>query len=89
MLIFTKTMSQMSRQTIFQWLKLKVLEKVFIQMLHLNIRSMKKNFESFKELSKNLIVSFSAICLSDIWCESQRESQNLNYIFQAITVFPA
>ena len=50
---------------------------------------MKKNFESFKELPKNLIVSFSAICLSDIWCESQGESQNLNYIFQAITFFSA
>ena len=49
-------------------------------VLHLNIRSMKKNFENFKEFLKNLRVSFSAICLSETWCESQNESQNSNYI---------
>ena len=49
-------------------------------VLHLNIRSMKKNFENFKEFFKNLSVGFSAICLSETWCESQDESQNSNYI---------
>ena len=39
-------------------------------VLHLNIRSMKKNFENFKDFLKNLSVSFSAICLSEAWCES-------------------
>ena len=32
-------------------------------VLHLNIRSTKKNFKNFKEFLKNLSVSFSAICL--------------------------
>ena len=31
--------------------------------LHLNLRSMKKSFENFKEFLKNLSVNFSAICL--------------------------
>ena len=43
-------------------------------VLHLNIRNMKKNFENFKEFFKSLNVSFSAICLSKTWCESQDES---------------
>ena len=48
-------------------------------VLHLNIRSMKKNFENFKEFLKNLSVSFSASCLSETWCKSQEKSQNSNY----------
>ena len=38
-------------------------------VLHLTITSMKKNFENFKEFLKKLSVSFSAICLSEIWYE--------------------
>ena len=34
-------------------------------VLHLSIRSMTKNFKHFKEVLKNLSVSFSAICLSE------------------------
>ena len=49
-------------------------------VLHLNIRRMKKNFENFKEVLKNLSVSFSAICLSEAWCESKEESQSSSYI---------
>ena len=32
-------------------------------VLHSNIRSIKKNFKIFKKFRKNVIVSFSAICL--------------------------
>ena len=56
-------------------------------VLHLNIRSMKKNFENFKEFLKNLSVSFSAVCLSETWCESQDESQNSNYILSGFYFF--
>ena len=56
-------------------------------VLHLNIRSMKKNFENFKEFLKNLSVSFSAICLSETWYESQEESQNSNYILSGYNFF--
>ena len=56
-------------------------------VLHLNIRNMKKNFENFKEFFKSLNVSFSAICLSKTWCESQDESQNSNYILSGYNFF--
>ena len=39
-------------------------------VLHINIRSIQKNFEKFQELSKTLKFNFSAVCLSEIWCES-------------------
>ena len=56
-------------------------------VLHLNIRSMKKHSENVKEFLKNLSVSFSTICLSETWCESQDESQNSNYIFSGYNFF--
>ena len=56
-------------------------------VLHLNVRSMKKNFENFKEFLKNVSVSFSAICLSETWCESQDGSQNSNYILSGYNFF--
>ena len=55
--------------------------------LHLNIRSMRKCFEDFKGLLSNLNVSFSAICFSETWCESQEESQNSNYILSGYNFF--
>ena len=39
-------------------------------VLHLNIRSIKKNFESFQKFFKDLKFNFSAVCLSETWCES-------------------
>ena len=48
-------------------------------VLHLNIRSMKKNFESFQEFFKDLKFNFSAICLSETWCESVDATKNSNY----------
>ena len=48
---------------------------------------MTKNFENFKEFLKNLSVSFSAICLSETWCESKDESQNSNYILSGYNFF--
>ena len=34
-------------------------------VLHINIRSMQKNFEKFQELFKTLKFNFSAVCLSE------------------------
>ena len=58
-----------------------------LSFLYLNIVSMKKNFKNFKELLKNLSVSFNAICLSEIWCEAQDESKNPNYILSGYNFF--
>ena len=48
-------------------------------VLHFNIRSIKKNFEIFQEFFKDLNFNFSAICLSDTWCESIDATKNCNY----------
>ena len=48
-------------------------DPIAFSFLHLNIRSMNKNFENFKEFLKNLRVSFSATCLSETYFESQDE----------------
>ena len=50
-----------------------------ITVLHLNIRSMKKNFEIFQEFFKDLKFNFSAICLSETWCESIDPTKKSNY----------
>ena len=50
-----------------------------ITVLHLNTRSMKKNFENFQEFFKDLEFNFSAICLSETWCESVEATKNSNY----------
>ena len=44
--------------------------------LHLNIRSMSKNFEPFPEFLNSLCFSFSAICLSEIWCQPHETSNS-------------
>ena len=56
-------------------------------VLHLNIRSLKKNFKNFKEFLTNLSASFSAIFLSETWCKSQDESQNSNYLTSGYNFF--
>ena len=48
-------------------------------VLHLNTRSMKKSFENFQEFFKDLKFNFSAICLSETWCESVDATKNPNY----------
>ena len=56
-------------------------------VLHLNIRSMKKNFESFQEFFKDLKFNFSAICISETWCESLEATKNSNYKFNRYRSF--
>ena len=50
-----------------------------ITALHLNIRSIKNNFESFQEFFKYLKFNFSEICLSHTWCESIDATKNPSY----------
>ena len=45
-------------------------------VLHLNIRSINKNFESFAELYKSLSFKFSMICFSETWSNDQNLSKN-------------
>ena len=39
-------------------------------VLHVNIRSMQKNFEKFQEFFKTLQFNFNAVRLSETWCDS-------------------
>ena len=48
-------------------------------VLYLNIRSMKKIFEIFQELFKDLKFNFSAICLFETCCESIDATKSFNY----------
>ena len=43
-------------------------------VLHLNIRSMSKNFKSFREFLDSLCFTFSAVCLSETWCQPHETS---------------
>ena len=38
-------------------------------VLHLNIRSLRKNFEDFKELYKTSNLKFSIVCPSETWAD--------------------
>ena len=49
-------------------------------VLHLDIRSLNNNFESFAELYKSLSFKFSIICFSETW--SNDENLDKNSLFQ-------
>ena len=41
-------------------------------VLHLNIRSLRKNFEDFKELYKTLNLKFSIVCFPETWADENK-----------------
>ena len=41
-------------------------------VLHLKIRSLRKNFEDFKELYKTLNLKFSIVCFSETWADDNK-----------------
>ena len=49
-------------------------------VLHLNIRSMNKNFEAFQDFYKSLNTKFSIICLTETWANDS--DINHNSLFQ-------
>ena len=57
---------------------LKILPKT-LSVLHLNIRSVSKNFESFKELYNLLSFKFSIVCFSETWSEDEKVNENSLY----------
>ena len=50
----------------------------FFSVLQLNIKSVSKTFEAFQSFSKSLSFQFSAICISETWCQPQ-EILNSNF----------
>ena len=47
--------------------------------LHINIRSMQKNFEKFQEFFKTLKFNFSTVCISETWYDSLDSIKSSNY----------
>ena len=45
-------------------------------VLHINIRSLNKNFESFAEVFKSLSFKFSIICFSETWSNDENLDKN-------------
>ena len=45
-------------------------------VLHLNIRSMNKNFEAFQDFYKSLNTKFSIVCLTETWANDSNINQN-------------
>ena len=58
--------------------QLKSLQLNSSSVFHLNIRSMKKHFETFQDFIESLNVKFSAICLSETWLQPH-EISNSNF----------
>ena len=56
-------------------------------VLHINIPSMQKNFEKFQEFFKTLKFNFSAVCLSETWCDSVDSTKNSSYRFHGYKCF--
>ena len=57
--------------------KLKRFSSETFSVLQLNIRSMTKNFESFKEFYNSLNIGLSTICLSVTWVNYKTPEKNL------------
>lgn len=50
-------------------IELKQVDQNNFSILHLNIRSLNKNFEDFKSFFLSLNFNYGVICLSETWCE--------------------
>ena len=48
-------------------------------VLHLNIRSLNKNFESFAQLYKSLSFKFSIICFPETWSNDENLEKKLTF----------
>ena len=56
-----------------------VLDNGSFSILHINIRSLNKNFENFKAMLSDLNYDFSMICVSETWCSNDSFLSNSNY----------
>ena len=51
-------------------------DKTF-SVLHLNMRSLNENFESFKELLTTIKFEFNVICFTETWCTDDPRNETL------------
>ena len=57
----------------------KYLKAESFSVLHVNIRSLNKNFEKLKLLLSKIYYSFKFICLTETWCKDEHLENNSNY----------
>ncbi|XP_065681417.1 uncharacterized protein LOC136095111 [Hydra vulgaris] len=55
------------------------MEDNYFSMLHINNRSIQKNFESLKQLLYKIGIKFQIICLSETWCKDKNIENNSNF----------
>ena len=48
-------------------------------ILHLNIKSIKKNIKNFKSFLRSINSTFSVICFSETWLDNLTLSENASY----------
>ena len=58
-------------------LELNSSEKDAFSMLHLNIRSLNKNFENLRTFLAKLGFGFQIICLTEYWCSADADNENI------------
>ena len=51
----------------------------YLSILHLNIRTIKKNFENFKMFLNSISFTFSIICFSETWLDEANSTENSLY----------
>ena len=56
----------------------------FISIVHLNIRSLRKNMENFKIFLNSISHDFDIICLTETWCKEENIPQFLLPNYKAI-----
>ena len=56
---------------------LKIFNDKTFSVLHLNVRSLNKNFESLKELLTTIKFEFKVICLTETWCMDDPRNETL------------
>ena len=52
------------------------------KIIHLNIRSLPKNFDNFKRFLSETSHDFSVICLSETWCTNESFNKNSNFLIE-------
>ncbi|XP_065664405.1 uncharacterized protein LOC136086066 [Hydra vulgaris] len=55
------------------------MESDSFSILHVNIRSLQKNFDSLKQFLYKVNMNFQIICLSETWCDDKNIENNYNF----------
>ena len=65
--------------------KLSCCDNKSFSILHLNIRSFKKNFDKLVNFLDTLSFNFNVICVSETWCSSEENNSDLlSYLITAV-----